>query len=198
MSRQEYPHKLDHVLLSDGDALPPRTLHPIFFGSFDWHSCVHGWWTLLTSGGCFPDLPEASKLRPWRTTASRPKRSRRSWRISTGPNRRVRAALWLGLAAGPAPGSQPASRSRLGRRPRAARPGLRRAAQTLSRDPDLPDPRRHAFQHCLRADSRAGMGGGVRRAARAHHRRSRAATGSARIATARPGSRAATTSCRRR
>jgi hypothetical protein len=39
-------HKLDHVL--DGaDVLAPRVLHPIFFGSFDWHSCVHGWWTLL-------------------------------------------------------------------------------------------------------------------------------------------------------
>ncbi|HKP35041.1 MAG TPA: DUF2891 family protein, partial [Sphingomicrobium sp.] len=43
---QEYPHKLDHVLTSDEDALPPRALHPVFFGSFDWHSCVHGWWTL--------------------------------------------------------------------------------------------------------------------------------------------------------
>ena len=45
---QEYPHKLDHVLNGDGDALPPRLLHPIFHGSFDWHSCVHGWWQLLT------------------------------------------------------------------------------------------------------------------------------------------------------
>jgi len=40
---REYPHKLDHVLLGDADALPPRVLHQIFFGSFDWHSCVHGW-----------------------------------------------------------------------------------------------------------------------------------------------------------
>jgi hypothetical protein len=60
--RREYPHKLDHVLLSDGDALPPRVLHPIFFGSFDWHSCVHGWWTLLTACRLFPDLPEGSRI----------------------------------------------------------------------------------------------------------------------------------------
>jgi hypothetical protein len=53
--RQEYPHKLDHVLLGDEDALPPRVLHPIFFGSFDWHSCVHGWWSLLTLHRLFPD-----------------------------------------------------------------------------------------------------------------------------------------------
>jgi hypothetical protein len=56
---REYPHKLDHVLTSDADALPPRVLHPVFFGSFDWHSCVHGWWTLLTLRRLFPHLPEA-------------------------------------------------------------------------------------------------------------------------------------------
>jgi hypothetical protein len=60
--RKEYPHKLDHVLLCDEDALPPRVLHPIFYGSFDWHSCVHGWWTLLTMRRLFPDLPEADEI----------------------------------------------------------------------------------------------------------------------------------------
>lgn len=54
----EYPHKLDHVMRSDADAQTPRALHPIFFGSFDWHSCVHGWWTLLTVRRLFPDVPE--------------------------------------------------------------------------------------------------------------------------------------------
>src|SRR5687768_9316389 len=44
---KEFPHKLDHVLEGPEDALPPRELHPIFFGSFDWHSCVHGYWLLL-------------------------------------------------------------------------------------------------------------------------------------------------------
>ena len=60
--RKEYPHKLDHVLLNDADALPPRALHPIFYGSFDWHSCVHGWWTLLTLHRLFPELPEAERI----------------------------------------------------------------------------------------------------------------------------------------
>lgn len=60
---KEYPHKLDHVLGSDEDALPPRVLHPIFFGSFDWHSCVHGWWTLLTLTRLFPDIAEAPAVR---------------------------------------------------------------------------------------------------------------------------------------
>jgi hypothetical protein len=60
--RKEYPHKPDHVLLGDEDALTPRTLHPVFYGSFDWHSCVHGWWTLLTLRRLFPDMPEASAI----------------------------------------------------------------------------------------------------------------------------------------
>jgi len=56
---RQYPYKLDHVLLGDEDALPPRVLHPIFHGSFDWHSCVHGWWTLLTLRRLFPGIAEA-------------------------------------------------------------------------------------------------------------------------------------------
>ncbi len=59
---KEYPHKLDHVLLGDEDALPPRLLHPIFFCSFDWHSCVHGWWTLLTLRRLCPHIDEASAI----------------------------------------------------------------------------------------------------------------------------------------
>jgi hypothetical protein len=59
---REYPNKLDHVLSSDADALPPRVLHPVFFGSFDWHSCVHGWWTLLTLRRLFPQIEEADAI----------------------------------------------------------------------------------------------------------------------------------------
>ena len=39
---REYPNKLDHVLAGAADARGPRDLHPVFYGSFDWHSCVHG------------------------------------------------------------------------------------------------------------------------------------------------------------
>ncbi len=60
---REYPHKLDHVWTGDADATTPRQQHPIFFGSFDWHSCVHGWWTLLTCARAFPALPEAAAVR---------------------------------------------------------------------------------------------------------------------------------------
>ncbi len=59
---KEYPHKLDHVLGTDEDALPPRELHPIFFGSFDWHSCVHSWWTLLTLRRLFGEIGKAQEI----------------------------------------------------------------------------------------------------------------------------------------
>jgi Protein of unknown function (DUF2891) len=60
---KQYPHKLDHVMASDADALSPRVLHPVFYGSFDWHSCVHGWWQLFRIATLYPDLPEAAAIR---------------------------------------------------------------------------------------------------------------------------------------
>ncbi len=59
---REYPNKLDHVLDGDADALGPRALHPIYFGSFDWHSCVHGYWTLATALRRHPEMPEAAAV----------------------------------------------------------------------------------------------------------------------------------------
>ncbi|KIG03413.1 DUF2891 domain-containing protein [Caballeronia concitans] len=60
---REYPNKLDHVLAGDADAQSPRALHPIFYGSFDWHSCVHGYWLIARLYDRFPDLPEAAHIR---------------------------------------------------------------------------------------------------------------------------------------
>ena len=57
-----YPYKMDHVLQGDEDARPPRHFHPIFYGSFDWHSCVHGWWSLLTLRRLFPANAESAQV----------------------------------------------------------------------------------------------------------------------------------------
>jgi hypothetical protein len=59
---REYPHKLDHVMEGPEDLLGPRALHPIFFGSFDWHSCVHGWWLMLRVRRLFPEALEARRI----------------------------------------------------------------------------------------------------------------------------------------
>jgi hypothetical protein len=60
---REYPHKLDHVMVGPEDVLGPKALHPIFHGSFDWHSCVHGYWLLLRLRRLFPEMPEAQAIR---------------------------------------------------------------------------------------------------------------------------------------
>ena len=59
---REFPHKLDHVMEGPEDVLGPRQLHPIFFGSFDWHSCVHGYWLLMRTRRLYPDLPVAPRV----------------------------------------------------------------------------------------------------------------------------------------
>jgi hypothetical protein len=60
---REYPNKLDHVIRGAADLESPRALHPIFYGSFDWHSCVHGYWLLTSLYRTFPALPEAARIR---------------------------------------------------------------------------------------------------------------------------------------
>ena len=52
--RREYPSQVSHLLAGDADARPPRELTPAFFGSFDWHSAVHGHWCLARLLRCFP------------------------------------------------------------------------------------------------------------------------------------------------
>lgn len=60
---REYPQKLDHVMDGPADARTPRDLHPMFYGSFDWHSCVHGWWLLLRLLRRFPQHAAAGATR---------------------------------------------------------------------------------------------------------------------------------------
>src|SRR5438105_2823885 len=60
---REYPNKLDHVPAGAGDARGPRALHPVFYGSFDWHSCVHAYWMLARLYRCYPEMPQAPSIR---------------------------------------------------------------------------------------------------------------------------------------
>ncbi len=60
---REYPNKPGTVLNSDADVKSPRSLHPAFYGSFDWHSSVHGHWMLVRLLRRFPDLPEKAQVR---------------------------------------------------------------------------------------------------------------------------------------
>jgi hypothetical protein len=60
---REYPNKSGHILRGPNDARTTRELHPLFFGSFDWHSCVHGYWLLCRLYRRFPELPEGGEIR---------------------------------------------------------------------------------------------------------------------------------------
>jgi Protein of unknown function (DUF2891) len=60
---REYPHKLDHVMDGPEDVRTPKDLHPIFYGSYDWHSCVHGWWQVLRLARLFPALEVSVRVK---------------------------------------------------------------------------------------------------------------------------------------
>ena len=58
---REYPSHIQHVMLGDADARPPRELTPAFFGAFDWHSAVHGHWCVVRGLACGIDGPLAAR-----------------------------------------------------------------------------------------------------------------------------------------
>lgn len=43
----EYPNKLSQVIGNSTYLKTPKQLHPTFYGCFDWHSSVHGHWSLV-------------------------------------------------------------------------------------------------------------------------------------------------------
>ncbi len=59
---REYPNGLQHVWAGPGDGGAPRDLHPVFFGSFDWHSCVHAYWMLAHLLRRFPGMGCAAEI----------------------------------------------------------------------------------------------------------------------------------------
>ena len=55
---RRYPHKLDHLIVAgpEPDAADHVTLHPVFHGSYDWHSSVHMHWLLVRLLRLQPEL----------------------------------------------------------------------------------------------------------------------------------------------
>src|SRR5258708_6501345 len=53
---REFPNKPDHVMADAAGVRSPKTMHPAFYGCFDWHSSVHGHWLLVRLLKTFPDL----------------------------------------------------------------------------------------------------------------------------------------------
>jgi len=59
----EYPNKMGQVIGSDSDLKTPKTLRPVFYGCFDWHSSVHGYWSIVKLMKEFPELDAEGKVR---------------------------------------------------------------------------------------------------------------------------------------
>lgn len=59
----EYPNKLNQTIGGNEDLKSPKELHPAFYGCFDWHSSVHGHWSLVALLKQFPSLKEAETAR---------------------------------------------------------------------------------------------------------------------------------------
>ena len=59
----EYPNKLSQTLANKEDIEEPRVLHPAFYGCFDWHSAVHGHWSLVRLLKAYPNLDKATLIK---------------------------------------------------------------------------------------------------------------------------------------
>ena len=59
----EFPNKLGQTIGGVEDLQSPKELHPAFYGCFDWHSSVHGHWSLVSLLKQFPQLENASEIK---------------------------------------------------------------------------------------------------------------------------------------
>lgn len=58
----EYPNKLNQTLDEDWMLKSPKELHPAFYGCFDWHSSVHGHWSLIYLLKRFDNLADREEI----------------------------------------------------------------------------------------------------------------------------------------
>lgn len=59
----EYPNRLGQTLGDSTYLKSPKELHPAFYGCFDWHSAVHGHWSLVSLLKQFPELNNAAEIK---------------------------------------------------------------------------------------------------------------------------------------
>lgn len=61
--QEEFPYKAGLTISKASDLALPRTHHPAFYGCFDWHSSVHGHWSIVYLLSQFPNLENADTLK---------------------------------------------------------------------------------------------------------------------------------------
>lgn len=61
--QRDYPVHWNQLIQSADELVPQRARHPVFAGSYDWHSCVHQTWLTVRLLRLRPDLPSAGAAR---------------------------------------------------------------------------------------------------------------------------------------
>ncbi|MDA7882095.1 DUF2891 domain-containing protein [Akkermansiaceae bacterium] len=60
---KEFPNKPGNLMRTAEDVKSPKEMSPVFYGHFDWHSSVHGHWTLVRLVSLFPKAGWNAKVR---------------------------------------------------------------------------------------------------------------------------------------
>lgn len=60
---REWPNRPDQTMAGPQHVRTPSELHPVFFGSYDWHSCVHSYWMLARLLRRLPQMARAPEIR---------------------------------------------------------------------------------------------------------------------------------------
>ncbi len=61
--QKQYPYKAGLTIAKEEDLDLPINHHPAFYGCFDWHSAVHGHWSVVYLLSEFPQLSQSAKLK---------------------------------------------------------------------------------------------------------------------------------------
>jgi hypothetical protein len=62
--RREFPSDVHHIMTRAGDfPFRPKARNPVFYGSFDWHSCIEMHWMLVRLLRVTPDVVPAAGIR---------------------------------------------------------------------------------------------------------------------------------------
>ena len=60
---REYPYHLSRLVLSPEAIESPRSMTPVFYGCFDWHSAVHAHWLLALTLRLIPETDCGKRCR---------------------------------------------------------------------------------------------------------------------------------------
>lgn len=60
--QEPFPYKSGIIIDKEADLALPQVHHPAFYGCFDWHSAVHGHWSLIYLLKEFPELEKRDQI----------------------------------------------------------------------------------------------------------------------------------------